>query len=63
MLIFVGALFVSIASYAIWFHTSCGISVEVSDDQFKDTQEVKDYMLWLEKTFCVGDPSQPPVEH
>ena len=50
IMILVGALFMSVASHAIWFHTSCGISVEVSSDQVKNAQEVADYMQWLENS-------------
>lgn len=52
----------SVASHAIWFHTSCGISVEVSSEQFKDAQEVADYMLWLENNLCTQDQDQEVPE-
>lgn len=59
IMILVGALFMSVASHAIWFHTSCGISVEVSSDQFKNAQEVADYMQWLENNLCSQEQEAP----
>ncbi|MBQ8443139.1 MAG: hypothetical protein IJX29_07255 [Bacteroides sp.] len=59
IMILVGALLISVVSHAIWFHTSCGISVEVSSDQFKDGQEVADYMQWLENNLCTQDQEAP----
>jgi hypothetical protein len=62
VMILVGALLISVASHAIWFHTSCRISVEVSSEQFKDAQEVADYMLWLENNLCTQDQDQEAPE-
>ena len=36
--------------------------IEVSSEQFKDAQEVADYMLWLENNLCTQDQDQEVPE-
>ena len=45
----VGALLVSLASHAIWFHTSCGYSTY---RECSSVEEALAYMEWLESVYC-----------
>ena len=49
IMILVGALFMSVASHAIWFHTSCGYS---EYKEFSSTDEEIAYMQELEAIHC-----------
>ena len=55
----VGALFVSIASHAIWFHTSCGYSEYQDASLFANSDDVAAYMLQLEAEHCTDVDDHP----
>ena len=50
IMILVGALFMSVASHAIWFHTSCGYSEY--REGFSSTDDAIAYLQLLEDTYC-----------
>ena len=52
IMILVGALFVSVASHAIWFHTSCGYSEYQDASLFANTDAVIAYMAQLGAEHC-----------
>lgn len=63
IMILVGALLMSVASHAIWFHTSCGYS---EYKEFSSTDEAIAYMQELEATYCSdtdGDDEEYPEEN
>ena len=51
-ILLVGALIVSVASFAVMINTSCGYSFEFDNDQFDSVQEMVDMAMYLESHLC-----------
>lgn len=52
MILLVGALIVSVASFAFVINTSCGYSFEFDNSQFDSVQEMVDMAMYLESHLC-----------
>lgn len=52
MILLVGALIVSVASFAFVINTSCGYSFEFANSQFDSVQEMVDMAMYLESHLC-----------
>lgn len=62
LVVLFGVLLLSVASHAILFTTSCGISVEIPADRFTDGQEAADYLEELDRFLCSTTDQEAPDE-
>lgn len=50
--LFAAALIVSLASFAVVIHTSCGISIESANEDFESVEEMVDMAMYLDYYLC-----------